>query len=97
MSSTPPIWYVSNPMLRSPRWLARWEGKRVYADGHEGGDVRLQVIKGRVDAAATDAVHRVDGLSGATLTANGVTGMVHYWLGRDGYGPFLERLRNGGI
>jgi len=38
----------------------------------------------------------VDAISGATLTANGVENMVHFWLGEQGYGPLLARLRDGG-
>jgi len=35
----------------------------------------------------------VDGLSGATLTSNGVTNLIHFWLGEDGFGPYLARYR----
>jgi Na+-transporting NADH:ubiquinone oxidoreductase subunit C len=39
----------------------------------------------------------VDALTGATLTARGVTHMLQFWLGDDGYGPLLSRLeREGG-
>jgi len=39
-----------------------------------------------------DAIHQVDGLSGATLTANGVTNLVRYWIGSHGFGPYLARI-----
>ncbi|MFG0333140.1 MAG: hypothetical protein ACF8TS_07250 [Maioricimonas sp. JB049] len=39
----------------------------------------------------------MDGLSGATITADGVQHLVNYWLGNDAFGPFLERLRNGDL
>ena len=48
-----------------------------------------------------DAVHevtgplRVDGLTGATVTSNAVTNLMQFWLGPHGYGPFLERFREG--
>jgi len=51
------------------------------------------VVKGD---AAKDAPHEVDGLSGATLTANGVEKLVKFWLGQQGYGPLLKRLAEGG-
>jgi len=35
----------------------------------------------------------VDGLSGATITSNGVTALVQYWLGPHGFGKYLENLR----
>ncbi len=37
--------------------------------------------------------YEIDGLSGATITSNGVEGLVNYWLGPDGFGPFLDRYR----
>ena len=39
------------------------------------------------------AVYQVDGLSGATFTSNGVTNMLHFWLGEKGFGPYLQKLR----
>jgi Na+-transporting NADH:ubiquinone oxidoreductase subunit C len=35
----------------------------------------------------------VDALTGATVTADAVTGLVHYWFGPHGYKLFLEHLR----
>jgi Na+-transporting NADH:ubiquinone oxidoreductase subunit C len=35
----------------------------------------------------------VDGISGATLTGNGVTYLIQYWLGEHGYGPYLKEVR----
>lgn len=66
-------------------WLARWAGKQV-ADA--AGEVRIRVVK---DGA--DGVHEVDGISGATRTSTGVANLVRFWLGPDGYGPYLARLR----
>ncbi|NHA15972.1 Na(+)-translocating NADH-quinone reductase subunit C [Thioalkalivibrio sp. XN279] len=80
--------------IENPRWLARWEGRRVF--GPEG-EVRLQVVHGTVDPGSEWAEWSVDGLSGATLTADGVSNMVQYWLGEQGFGPFLTRLREEGI
>ena len=40
----------------------------------------------------TDPYH-VDGLSGSTLTSNGVTHLVRFWLGDHGFGPYLARYR----
>lgn len=71
----------------NPRWKERWEGKRVY-DGQ--WNVLLRVIRGTVDPDHPAADYQVDGLSGATLTANGVTDMIAYWFGEDGFQPFLQ-------
>ena len=75
----------------NPRWKALWPGKQVYKDG----TVKLGLIKGSVDPAGANADWEIDGLSGATLTARGVTNLVQFWLGEDGFEPFLENLRTG--
>jgi Na+-transporting NADH:ubiquinone oxidoreductase subunit C len=71
-------------------WRAQWVGKLVYDSGDEP---QIRVIKGIVPADARDARHMIDGLSGATLTANGVTGLVQYWTGPHGFGPYLKTFR----
>ena len=40
------------------------------------------------------ASYEVDGLSGATLTGNGVQRLFHFWFDNQGFKPFLERLRS---
>jgi Na+-transporting NADH:ubiquinone oxidoreductase subunit C len=76
----------------NPRWKALWEGKEIYDDNN---DVAISVIKGTVDSKDSDAVHKVDGLAGATLTSRGVHLMFQYWLGKNGYEEFLSNLRQG--
>ena len=75
----------------NPRWKAHWPGKQVYRDG----DVALGLIKGAVDPDSANAPWQVDGLAGATLTARGVTNLVHFWLGENGFEPFLNNLNAG--
>ncbi len=75
----------------NPRWKALWPGKQVY----RADEVALHLIKGSVDPASENAPWQVDGLSGATLTARGVTNLVQFWLGENGYQPFLENLKQG--
>ena len=77
--------------IDNPRWKALWPGKQVYRDG----EVELQLLKGTVNPASDDADWEVDGLSGATLTSRGVSNLISFWLGDDGFAPFLENLRNG--
>lgn len=74
----------------NPKWKAQWAGKTAF--DNEWNPV-LKVIKGSVNPGNTDAQHQVDGLSGATITSNGVTGLVRYWLGDHGFGPFLAKFR----
>ncbi len=71
-------------------WRAQWAGKLVY-DG--GDDPQIRVVKGVVPDDAADAEHLIDGLAGATLTANGVTYLVQYWTGPHGFGPYLKNFR----
>jgi Na+-transporting NADH:ubiquinone oxidoreductase subunit C len=73
----------------NPRWKALWPGRKVY---DEGGDVAIEVVRGSAGPAETDP-YRVDGLSGATITSRGVTAMIEFWLGPQGYGPYLQRLK----
>ena len=66
-------------------WKAIWKGKLIY---NQDGGVELKVVKG----AAKDE-YQIDGLSGATLTSNGVSNMINYWLGNEAYGPALKNLK----
>lgn len=75
----------------NPNWRAIWEGKMVYDDQ---GNPSIQLVKGSVDASTPNAEHKIDGLAGATLTGRGVENLINFWLGEDGYGPFIERLKN---
>jgi Na+-transporting NADH:ubiquinone oxidoreductase subunit C len=76
--------------IKSPAWQARFHGKLAF-DGH--GKLRLSVIKGRVDPASPEASYQVDGVAGATLTSRGVNNLLRYWLGDQGFGPYLRRLQ----
>jgi len=69
-------------------WLAQWPGQKLY---DEQGKPQIKVVRGSVQPGP-DAIHQVDGLSGATLTANGVTNLVRYWIGSHGFGPYLARI-----
>ncbi len=71
----------------NPRWKGLWPGRKVFA---ADGDIGLEVIKGAA-GSATDDPYRVDGLAGATITSRGVTNMIRFWLGENGFGPFLDR------
>ena len=48
-----------------------------------------------VPAAGVD--YHIDALAGATLTTVGVHNLVQFWMGDEGYGPFLENLKAGGV
>lgn len=74
----------------NPRWKGQWPGKQLFNDN---GELAIEVIKGTVDTNSASAVHQVDGLAGATLTTKGVDNLVQFWLGENGFGPYLARLR----
>ena len=80
--------------IDNPRWRERWIGRKVFGPD---GDVKLRVVRGSVDPASPMADWAVDGITGATLTAEGVSNMVQFWLGDLGFGPFLTRLQQEGI
>jgi len=71
--------------IQDPEWNSRWSGKRLFDDT---GEFSLHVA-----ARGTVSPHRVDSISGATVSAQGVGKLVRYWLGDDGFGPFLRRMR----
>lgn len=77
----------------NPNWRALWKGKKVYG---ENGEVALTLVKGTVDNSRADAVYRVDGLAGATLTSRGVSNLVQYWMGDEGFAAYLNKIRNDG-
>ena len=77
--------------IENPVWQRLWRGKRLR---DEDGNLRVRVVR---DApSGPDAVHQVQGISGATKTGDGVSNLVRFWVGPDGFGPYLERLREGG-
>jgi len=72
-------------------WLEQWQGKLIFdVQGNPWFSVNSE---GTVQPGTETAKYQVDALTGATVTGNAVTGMVHYWFGPHGYQPFLEQLR----
>lgn len=74
----------------NPVWQAKWKGKLAYDDS---GEVNISVVKGVVDPAANNAAYQVDGLAGATLTSRGVSHLLRFWLDQQGFGVFLDNLK----
>lgn len=65
----------------NPLWKAKWVGKKAFANDWS---VKVKVAKG------AEGIYQVDALSGATITSRGVSNMLAYWLGDNGFGPFLK-------
>jgi len=66
-------------------WKSRWNGKVLF---DSAGQVILTVVKGESNSET-----EIDGLSGATITSKGVENMLRYWMGDQGFGPYLTRSR----
>jgi Na+-transporting NADH:ubiquinone oxidoreductase subunit C len=89
----------------NPKWRALWKGKKVYAESDQPsmekglieeadiGEPAIALIKGVVDPEKPGALHQVDGLAGATLTSTGVTNLVRYWMGKEGFAKYLSKVR----
>lgn len=78
--------------IENKKWQQSWQGKQLI---DENGDVALEVIKGPVSETTSDPQYKVDGLAGATLTSIGVSNLIEFWMGENGFGPYLATLRSG--
>lgn len=78
----------------NPKWKALWPGKTLF---DAAGKPVIRIVKGGVDPASPEAGHQVDALAGATLTSNGVDRLLQFWLGEQGFGPYLAKLRTQGV
>lgn len=74
----------------NPAWRALWKGKQLY--NSESIPV-LRLVKGVVDNSKPGSEFQIDGLAGATLTSNGVTNLIRYWMGDEGFAPYLNKVR----
>lgn len=81
---------LGDQILR-PQWQAQWQGRKLL---DATGNLRFRIASGSVKPGSSAAVYEVDALSGATVTANGVNGLVGYWFGDHGFQPFLQQLRS---
>ena len=89
----------------NPNWRASWKGKKVYAETEQAssdkgslaeagvGEPALGLIKGTVDSSKAGSQCQVDGLAGATITSTGVTNLVKYWTSKEGFAPYLAKVR----
>lgn len=76
--------------IEEPEWEAQWRDLRAFDDA---GVLRIGVRSQAGSAYSDDAEYQVDGISGATRTAQGVDGMLRFWLGEFGFATFLQRVR----
>ena len=83
--------YFLGGEVENPAWRKQFIGKKVLDDS---GMPALKVVKG---GARQGDDYAVDGLSGATLTSNGVQHSFDFWMGELGFGPFLKNVREGAL
>jgi Na+-transporting NADH:ubiquinone oxidoreductase subunit C len=79
---------IGDAILR-PDWQARWRGRKLY---DEQNILRFSIARGTIRSDSTDAAYTVDGLTGATVTTDGVMNLIRFWLGPYGFAPFLENF-----
>lgn len=75
--------------IDNAEWRGKWQGKKVH---DPEGQLRIGVTRGTLPPNDPAALYQVDGLTGATFTSQGVNNLVRFWLGDDGFGPFLSRI-----
>lgn len=71
--------------IEEAKWRATWNGIHSY---DENGAVATGVTK-----SSNPKDNWVNGISGATITGRGVSNMIQFWLGEQGYKPYLDQQR----
>ena len=77
--------------IENPKWTDKWKGRKALDKDFKPV---FALKKGGAGSLEEDP-HQVDGITGATLTSDGVTRLVQFWLGDLGYGPYLKKFRKG--
>jgi len=75
--------------ITEPGVQARYQGKEIFNNSGELVSVDMQKGEGK---DYSDNPHQVDGMSGATITANGVNDMLENYL--EAYQPFIESKKS---
>lgn len=70
--------------ITEPAWQAKWQGLKPYS---ENGQPQVRILK-----RGASADNEVDGIVGATLTSKGVEALMNFWLGEQGYQPFIAKI-----
>lgn len=76
--------------ITEPAWQSKFEGRLPY---DSNGKPQLEIVKTK--SSYDD--NQVEAIAGATLTSKGVENMMNFWLGEQGYQPFVERIVGGEI
>ena len=78
--------------IQSSPFRESFAGKKIFTA--RGELVSVTVLKGQVNPKAPEAFHQVDGITGATLTARGVTRLLKKSL--QVYEPHIRMIKKGG-
>ena len=79
--------------LEKDWFTSNFVGKQIY---NEAGElVSIKIKKGKVNPSDINAIHQVDGISGATLTGRGMNKFIAQDL--NVYKPFLDRIKAGEV
>lgn len=76
--------------IENDSWQNSWKEKRIYTPE---GDVALGFAKGKSSATGDAAAYEIDGLSGATLTTQGVEYLMEFWFSESGFKPFISLMK----
>jgi len=79
--------------VANPRWQKGWQNKKLFS---AEGELEFAVVKSGAQSRPEELAYRVDGLSGATLTTQGVDNLMRFWFGSHGFKPFFEEVRKQG-
>lgn len=77
--------------LEKDWFTSNYKGKQIY--NKKGDLVSIEIVKGQVNQIDINAIHQVDGISGATLTGKGLNNFIAQDLNI--YKPFLDRVKAG--
>ena len=73
----------------SEKFKASWRGKKSFNNVWE---IQIELPK-QISTNELEAIHQVQAIPGATITSRGVEYMLHFWLGDQGFGKYLESQR----
>ncbi len=73
--------------IEDPSWQSSFPGTELRDDS---GELRFSAARGEASTP-----YQMDGITGATRTTRGISNMVRFWLGPDGYGPLIRAIQRG--
>ncbi len=75
--------------IDNKNWQEGWVGKKIYDPADQ---TKITVVKGKASENSKNIQHEIDGISGATLTSDGVGDLLQFWFGDNGFKPYLDRM-----